>query len=42
MEQVVAKAWRTVIAYDSPGVVATASGSIAGEDAPWQFTFQRN
>jgi hypothetical protein len=42
MEQVVTRAWAKVIAYDSPGVSTTSSGSMRNSDEPWRFTFQRN
>ena len=41
-EQVVVKVWRTVIAYDCPGVSTEASGSMEGTGAPWQFSFCRS
>ncbi|MFO0996206.1 MAG: hypothetical protein U1F33_05940 [Alphaproteobacteria bacterium] len=41
IEAAAARAWSTVIAYDCPGVVVDATGSMGGANAPWRFTVRR-
>ena len=39
LEEVMAKAWKKVVAYDSPGTSATSSGSMRAAE-PWRFAFK--
>ena len=42
LEQVVVRAWRSVIAYACPGVSTDVSGSVGAAGQPWRFSFRRS
>ena len=41
IEEVAARVWNSVIAYDCPGVRVVASGSMKGDDNSWRFSFEK-